>query len=495
MSDDLVKDIQSAVETAYAELLKTKPDAKLDRSMLYKDSYILKVNSSIEALIEVGAPHLKGADLVKMWANNAYSMGDMKGANNRAFRIVSAWNNKVVHGPKIPFDESGYLQMIKSGSVRPATKVEPSKSEPEPKVPKSEPVPEPETQPDPPADVGEGVQGAIFDSDTLMEFYEDEPEVVIQTVPAKPEPEPEPESEPESYDYRALAERIKETGNVSKYLPVATHLLMQGHNVILEGDAGLGKTYLAECVAKVLQTDLHIVPSPQMASDVLGFANALGEYSSVAFTRGYENGGIILMDEPDRGVQEAIIVANSALANGYMDIPTKGTVYKNVNTRIICAMNTNGMGATEEYNTAVKMDASFLSRFFVLRVEWEHDVAMKLAHDDAEIVEFIEDFRQSRATFENMKGAILGYREVINLSKISTDPVAMPSLVSMMGALEKCTIGIDDLKKVLGRMEHTSNRYCKMLRAYANGYNDTNAYIASIESFADDIIRWFNDGE
>ena len=90
MSDNLVKDIQNAVETAYAEILKNNPSAKLDRGALYKDSYILKVNSSIEALIEAGAPHLKGADLVQMWANNAYSMGDMKGANNRAFRIVSA---------------------------------------------------------------------------------------------------------------------------------------------------------------------------------------------------------------------------------------------------------------------------------------------------------------------------------------------------------------------------------------------------------------------
>lgn len=494
MSDNLVKDIQSAVETAYAEILKNNPSAKLDRAMLYKDSYVLKVNSSIEALIEAGAPHLKGADLVKMWANNAYSMGDMKGANNRAFRIVSAWNNKVVHGPKIPFDESGYLQMIKSGSVRPATKVEPSKPEPEPKVPKSEPVPEPETQPDPPAEEVEGVDGAIFDSETLLEFYEDEPEVIIQTVPEEPSEESKP-APTKQVSLKTIAERITQTKNTSKYLPVATYLLLRGYNVILEGDAGLGKTYLAECIAKVLDIELDIVPSPQMASDVLGFANALGKYSGVAFTRGYENGGLILMDEPDRGVQEAIIAVNSALANGFMDVPTKGTVYKNENTRIICAMNTNGMGATEEYNTAVKMDASFLSRFFVLKVEWEHDVAMKLADGDAEIIEFIEDFRQSRATFENMKGAILGYREVINLTKISTDPVAMPSLVSMMGALDKCTIGVDDLKKIVGRMEHTSNRYCKMLRAYANGYNDTNAYIASIESFADDIMRWLNDGE
>ena len=494
MSDNLVKDIQNAVETAYAEILKNNPSAKLDRGALYKDSYVLKVNSSIEALIEAGAPHLKGADLVQMWANNAYSMGDMKGANNRAFRIVSAWNNKVVHGPKIPFDESGYLQMIKNGSVRPATKVEPSKSEPKPKVPKSEPVPEPETQPDPPAEVGEGVDGAIFDSETIMEFYEDEPEVIIQTVPAESSEESEPEPEPEPYDYRALAQRIRESGNISKYLPVATNLILQGYNVILEGDAGLGKTYLAECISKVLQTDLHIVPSPQMASDILGFANAMGEYSSVAFTRGYENGGVILMDEPDRGVQEAIIVANSALANGYMDVPTKGTVYKNEGTRVICAMNTNGMGATEEYNTAVKMDASFLSRFFVLKVEWEHDVAMKLAHDDAEIVEFIEDFRQSRATFENMKGAILGYREVINLARISAEPVPMPSLISMMGAVDKCAIGVDDLKKIVGRMEHTSNRWFKMLKSYANGYDDVNAYIASIETYADAIMkRWDND--
>lgn len=200
------------------------------------------------------------------------------------------------------------------------------------------------------------------------------------------------------------------------------------------------------------------------------------------------------MDEPDRGVQEAIIVANSALANGYMDVPTKGTVYKNEGTRVICAMNTNGMGATEEYNTAVKMDASFLSRFFVLKVEWEHDVAMKLAHDDAEIVEFIEDFRQSRATFENMKGAILGYREVINLARISAEPVPMPSLISMMGAVDKCAIGVDDLKKIVGRMEHTSNRWFKMLKSYANGYDDVNAYIASIETYAEAIMkRWESD--
>ena len=221
MSDTLVKDIQNAVETAYAELLKTNPNAKLDRKKLYNDQYIEKVNASIETLIDFAIPRLKGTDLVKMWANGVYTMSDMRGAHNRAYRIVYAWIDLVEHGDLAPFIEEDYVRYVTKG-VRPAFTVRPSrwtknkgKSEPKPKVPKSEPIPEPETQPDPPAEVGEGVDGAIFDSDTLMEFYEDEPEVIIQTVPAESSEESEPEPKPEPYDYRALAQRIRESGNIS----------------------------------------------------------------------------------------------------------------------------------------------------------------------------------------------------------------------------------------------------------------------------------------
>ena len=429
MSDTLVKDIQNAVETAYAELLKTNPNAKLDRGALYKDSYVLKVNSSIEALIEAGAPHLKGADLVQMWANNAYSMGDMKGANNRAFRIVSAWNNKVVHGPKIPFDESGYLQMIKNGSVRPATKVEPSKSEPKPKVPKSEPVPEPETQPDPPAEVGEGVDGAIFDSDTLMEFYEDEPEVIIQTVPAESSEEPETEPEPtaqnadvwadfvpigisrEEFDRRwALSgpelakdfERV--TGNHSKFAQRA--IVKCRHRLVyLWGLAGLGKSRIPKDIASYYGFPVYVISAVSMPELLWGTPDFQGNLIPTPLTIALSKPCMVIFEEVDRWVRSVKNALQPLLADRVYTLPNGETRTQHPGCIIMGNGNTNMIDRSTLFPGIEPSDYAFVDRWRHIHVQYESKIAREIAGKDyAYVVDFLEDFNRARTTCNIARG-------------------------------------------------------------------------------------------
>ena len=487
MSDDLVKDIQSAVETAYAELLKTKPDAKLDRSMLYKDSYVLKVNSSIEALIEVGAPHLRGADLVKMWANNAYSMGDMKGANNRAFRIVSAWNNKVVHGPKIPFDESGYLQLIKNGSVRPVTKVEPSKSEPEPKVPKSEPVPEPETQPDPPADVGEGVDGAIFDSETLMEFYEDEPEVIIQTVPAEPEPEPTPTTQDvdvwadfvpvgitrEEFDRRwtlkgpELADDFERvTGNHSQFARRA--VVKSRHTLVyLWGLAGLGKSRIPKDIASYYGFPVFVISSVSMPELLWGTPDFQGNLIPTALTIGLAQPCLIIFEEVDRWKRSVKDALQPLLADGIYTLPNGETRMKHPGCIIIGNGNTNMVSKSDLFPGIEPSDYAFVDRWRHIHVEYESHIARQIAGEQfGYVVDFLEDFNRARTTCGFVRGEAT-YRplERIVSDIVSDDGDSMTDILKdnlIKGMFDK-----DDLSRIAMNM---SNQDCDMARALKRCY-------------------------
>jgi hypothetical protein len=425
MSDTLVKDIQNAVETAYAEILKNNPSAKLDRKMLYNDKFVENVNASIEKLIDLAVPHLKGTDLVKMWVNCTYSMGDMKGYNNRAFRIVNAWVRLVEHN-KMPFDEGDYLKYIKTG-VRPATKVEPSKSEPKPKVPKSEPVPEPETQPDPPAEVREGVEGAMFDSETLMEFYEDEPEVIIQTVPAESSEESEPEPTAQNADVWAdfvpigisreefdrrwalsgpeLAKDFERvTGNHSKFAQRA--IVKCRHRLVyLWGLAGLGKSRIPKDIASYYGFPVYVISAVSMPELLWGTPDFQGNLIPTSLTIALSKPCMVIFEEVDRWVRSVKNALQPLLADRVYTLPNGETRTQHPGCIIMGNGNTNMIDRSALFPGIEPSDYAFVDRWRHIHVQYESKIAREIAGKDyAYVVDFLEDFNRARTTCNIARG-------------------------------------------------------------------------------------------
>lgn len=170
----------------------------------------------------------------------------------------------------------------------------------------------------------------------------------------------------------------------------------RGNNVYLYGPAGSGKSHTAKQVAEALGLDFYGQTTIQFAHDVRGYGDAGGNFQETPFYKAFAFGGMYFQDEYDRSNAEAAIVLNSALANGWYDFPIVGRVEAHPNFRFMAAGNTLMTGADEEYVTGQEMDASSRDRFaYFFEVDYSHEVELRIAHGNENIVSFVEDVRQA----------------------------------------------------------------------------------------------------
>lgn len=152
---------------------------------------------------------------------------------------------------------------------------------------------------------------------------------------------------------------------------------------LLIGPAGTGKSFLAEQVSRVLDTDFgHISCSAGMSEGhILGRLLPTGEegkftYSRSEFVRIYEDGGVFLFDEVDAADANTLIILNSALANGHLSVPNRmdnPTAVKHEDFICIAAANTFGTGADRQYVGRNQLDEAFLDRFRIGQVIVNYD--------------------------------------------------------------------------------------------------------------------------
>lgn len=170
----------------------------------------------------------------------------------------------------------------------------------------------------------------------------------------------------------------------------------RGNNVYLYGPAGSGKSHTAEQVAEALGLDFYGQTTIQFAHDVRGYGDAGGNFQETPFFKAFAYGGLYFQDEYDRSNAEAAIVLNSALANGWYDFPVVGRVDAHPNFRFMAAGNTLMTGADEEYVTGQEIDASSRDRFaYFFEIDYSHEVELRIAHGNENIVSFVEDVRQA----------------------------------------------------------------------------------------------------
>ena len=92
-----------------------------------------------------------------------------------------------------------------------------------------------------------------------------------------------------------------------------------------------------------------------------------------------KNGGIFFLDEIDNSDPSALIVINSALANGYMAFPHE-TIDRHKDFRIIAAANTWGKGADLQYVGRNALDGATLDRFD--NIFFDYDTKLERALKD-----------------------------------------------------------------------------------------------------------------
>lgn len=159
-------------------------------------------------------------------------------------------------------------------------------------------------------------------------------------------------------------------------------LAKAGLNVMLVGEAGTGKTYLAHEIAKILGRrfgTLHCTAG-MSESHISGYLLPTGdggkfEYHPVDFVQCYmEGNSLFLLDEVDAADPNVLMFMNGALANGALHIPHRlqgSHVSRGPNQTIMAAANTFGHGANARYQGRNALDGATLDRFYVVEMDYD----------------------------------------------------------------------------------------------------------------------------
>ena len=187
--------------------------------------------------------------------------------------------------------------------------------------------------------------------------------------------------------------------------------------VFLTGPAGCGKNVLCKQIAKALELPFYFTNAVTQEYKITGFTDAMGKYHETEFYKAFKNGGLFMLDEMDASIPEVLVILNSAIANKYFDFPAPiGFVEAHPDFRVVAAGNTFGLGADYDYVGRNQLDMASLDRFAVVKVDYDRDIEMRLALNDAQLVEFAHDFRDAC----NHAGvrALFSYRAVNRIAKL-----------------------------------------------------------------------------
>lgn len=166
--------------------------------------------------------------------------------------------------------------------------------------------------------------------------------------------------------------------------------------VFMVGGAGTGKNVLAEQVAEALGVPFYYGGAITQEYKLTGFTDANGIYHGTPFYDACTKGGLYFQDEKDASIPECGLIANSALANGYMAFPAPiGVVKLHKDFYYISAGNTYGLGADYEYVGRNTLDASELNRTITIPIDYSPKIEEALANGDTELLMFCRKFREA----------------------------------------------------------------------------------------------------
>ena len=195
-----------------------------------------------------------------------------------------------------------------------------------------------------------------------------------------------------------------------------------GMHLFLHGPAGSGKNVLAEDFAKAYDLQFYYINTCYTKYDFVGFIDANGKFIDTAFTRWLknENGGLLMIDEICTSTAEALNPINSLLSNGYITLADGNLYHIGANHRIIAADNTNGEGATEDYNGRFVMEKSTKDRFEFVKIRYDLQIEKSIVGEKTDILDFIHEMREicEKAGIH----LVCGYRVLTKLVRYYSEP-------------------------------------------------------------------------
>lgn len=149
-----------------------------------------------------------------------------------------------------------------------------------------------------------------------------------------------------------------------------------------------------------------------------GYQDGNGLYHDTNFYKAVKHGGLFFMDEMDSSASEVLVGLNACLANGYFDFPN-GTIQAHKDFRVISAGNTIGRGATDDYAGRQALDLSTLDRFLCIKIDYDKNIDMAVAHGDEKLVDFAHAIR--KACEQTEITILMSYRALSSISELLED--------------------------------------------------------------------------
>lgn len=224
--------------------------------------------------------------------------------------------------------------------------------------------------------------------------------------------------------------------------------------IMLIGPAGSGKNVAISQVADALGKHMYYTNNASNEFKLTGFIDAGGNYRDTEFYKAFKNGGIFFLDEIDNSDPSALIVINSALANGYMAFPHE-TIDRHPDFRIIAAANTWGKGADLQYVGRNALDGATLDRFDNIFFDYDINLESNLYPND-EVLEFMWAFRD--AVYKSQIPHIVSTRGIGKVYKKEINEVPVQDILTSNVVKN---LGQDDVNTIIGNMQNISldNKY------------------------------------
>ena len=224
--------------------------------------------------------------------------------------------------------------------------------------------------------------------------------------------------------------------------------------IMLIGPAGSGKNVAVSQVADALGQHMYYTNNASNEFKLTGFIDAGGNYRDTEFYKAFKNGGIFFLDEIDNSDPSALIVINSALANGYMAFPHE-TIDRHPDFRIIAAANTWGNGADLQYVGRNALDGATLDSFDHIFFDYDTNLERALYPND-EVLQFMWAFRN--AVYQSKIPHIVSTRGIGKVYKKEINGI--PVQDTLTSNVVK-NLGQDDVNTIIGNMQNvsSSNKY------------------------------------
>lgn len=224
--------------------------------------------------------------------------------------------------------------------------------------------------------------------------------------------------------------------------------------IMLIGPAGSGKNVAVQQVADALGKHMYYTNNASNEFKLTGFIDAGGNYRDTEFYKAFKNGGVFFLDEIDNSDPSALIVINSALANGYMAFPHE-TIDRHPDFRIVAAANTWGKGADLQYVGRNALDGATLDRFDNIFFDYDRNLEGNL-YPNEEVLQFMWSFRD--AVLKSKIPHIVSTRGIGKVYKKEINHIPVQEILTS-NVIKN--LGQDDVNSIIGNMNNISsnNKY------------------------------------